>query len=105
MKTVINKTEKKDVVDVCNIDSSKDYAFQYKTSDGTWFGVIIFNYTTGLFKAHCLRGFTHGNAYSQFDNKILSKMISEMIDRGFDVKEFDTPREMIGWLNEQMMNV
>ena len=69
-----------------------------KAFDGQTGFISQEGYYTGKYIALCSNTLTHRNAWDLLAKPELSKMIEGLLKRGFEVYEFDTPKELWSWL-------
>lgn len=96
MRKVIKQNENV-CVDVNTADADKYYAAYRADIEAVGF-VTQEEHREGNYRFFAPTGITHGNGWSSFINKFLSDHLSQLINNGFEVYEFDTAREMFAFV-------
>lgn len=83
-----------DITPVSNVSNKKYYAFKIANFVGT------ITLKSGMYYCLCADQLTSGNDISGFKNICLDAMIKDIVQEGFHVFEFETPKELFAWLAE-----
>jgi hypothetical protein len=98
-RKVVRRREPEETVELGNVSDEKYYGFFF--TPGKRGFIQQTGYRKGPFKASALEGITHGNSFRcgyEGADASLSGLLESLMDRGFQVREFDTHRELALWL-------
>ena len=99
MKKVVKGTLPSDIVQLTEVNSQKYYGLKHPNDNSRGF-ISRSKFCNGEYIPMCCDELTNGNRWSCSDS--LTKLIGDLMSgpRPFTVYEFDTHKELFGWLAE-----
>lgn len=99
MKKQIVKKLPEDVVDIKDFTGDTELYYGVNLHGGDRAILMMLGYCNNQFKVVSTRGFTHCNGWTGlFKDGPLNSVVSQLLDRGYDVYEFETFKELADWL-------